>query len=122
MTTIDDILFPPIEPYESGNLDVDDIHSLHWEQCGNPDGVPIVFLHGGPGEGCNENRRRFFDPERYRVILFDQRGAKRSKPLGETKNNSPGHLVSDLEALRGMFGIGRWHVFGGSWARILVLM
>ena len=122
MTTIDDILFPPIEPYESGYVNVDNIHSLYWEQCGNPDGVPVVYLHGGPGSGCDEKSRCFFDPEYYRVILFDQRGAKKSKPLGETENNSPEHLVSDIEVLRNMFGVEKWHVFGGSWGSALGLL
>lgn len=119
---IDDILFPPIEPYENGYLNVDDIHSLYWEQCGNPRGIPILFLHGGPGEGCNERKRRFFDPEYYRVILFDQRGAKRSKPLGEIRNNSPKHLVSDIVALKNMFGVEKWYIFGGSWGSTLGLL
>src|SRR3984957_7282588 len=114
-------LYPPIEPYISGNLQVDDIHSLYWEECGNRNGIPVVFLHGGPGGGCSATSRRFFDPARYRIVLFDQRGAGRSTPSGELRNNTTAHLVSDLEALRQLRGIKAWHIFGGSWGSTLAL-
>lgn len=121
MTSIDDILFPLVEPFDSGSLCVDEVHVLYWEQAGRRDGVPAVYLHGGPGSGCDEGQR-FFDPGFYRVISFDQRGAKRSRPLGELGNNTPAHLVSDLEALRERLRIDRWHVFGGSWGSTLALL
>jgi proline iminopeptidase len=114
-------LYPSIEPYVSGRLEVDDIHSLYWEECGNPNGMPVVFLHGGPGGGCSASSRRFFDPARYRVILFDQRGAGRSTPNGELRGNTTAHLIADLEALRNLRGIDRWHVFGGSWGSTLAI-
>ena len=113
--------YPPIEPYRSGRLVVDAIHSLYWEECGNPDGVPVVFLHGGPGAGCSPDHRRFFDPQRYRILLFDQRGAGRSTPHGEVRNNTTAHLVADIEALRELMGIRAWHVFGGSWGSTLAI-
>jgi proline iminopeptidase len=100
---------------------VDDIHTVYWEECGNPTGVPVLFLHGGPGAGCSPEHRRFFDPQYYRIVLFDQRGAGRSTPHGETANNTTAHLVSDIEALRAMLKIPQWHVFGGSWGSTLAL-
>jgi len=120
MSTLRD-LYPTIEPYASGRLRVDDIHTVYWEECGYPDGIPVVYLHGGPGGGCSASSRRFFDPARYRVILFDQRGAARSTPNGELRNNTTAHLISDLEALRKLRGIGAWHVFGGSWGSTLAV-
>jgi proline iminopeptidase len=114
-------LYPVIEPHVSGRLEVDEIHSLYWEECGNPNGIPVVFLHGGPGGGCSASSRRFFDPTRYRVILFDQRGAGRSTPNGELRNNTTAHLIADLEELRKRRGIDAWHVFGGSWGSTLAL-
>lgn len=114
-------LYPPIEPYSSGFLEVDNIHTLYWEQCGNPDGVPIVFLHGGPGSGCTPAQRRLFDPEHYRIILFDQRGAGRSSPLAEIKNNTRALLVQDIETLRKHLRVEKWHVCGGSWGSTLAL-
>jgi proline iminopeptidase len=114
-------LYPSIEPYRAGRLPVDDIHSLYWEECGNPTGVPVLFLHGGPGAGCSPEHRRFFDPQHYRIVLFDQRGAGRSTPHGETTNNTTALLVSDIEALRAMLKIPAWHVFGGSWGSTLAL-
>ncbi len=120
MTALRDF-YPVIEPYASGRLPVDEIHTLYWEECGNPDGIPVVFLHGGPGGGCSETSRRFFDPSRYRIVLFDQRGAGRSTPNGELRNNSTAHLVADLEALRKARGIKAWHVFGGSWGSTLAV-
>jgi proline iminopeptidase len=114
-------LYPPIEPYRSGRLAVDDLHTLYWEECGNPDGVPVLFLHGGPGAGCSPEHRRFFDPQYYRIVLFDQRGAGRSTPHGEVTNNTTAHLVADIEALRAKLDITVWHVFGGSWGSTLAL-
>jgi len=114
-------LFPPIEPYAAGMQRVDDIHTIYWEECGNPNGTPVVFLHGGPGAGATSVHRRFFDPKIWRVVLFDQRGSRRSTPLYETKNNTTEHLIADIEVLRHMRGIKRWHVFGGSWGSTLAL-
>ena len=114
-------LFPPIEPYATGKLAVDARHTLYWEQSGNPQGLPVVFLHGGPGAGATPTHRRFFDPASYRIIIFDQRGAGRSTPLGELIDNTTAHLVRDIEALRGYFAIDRWIVFGGSWGSTLAL-
>jgi len=102
-------------------LPVDAIHTLYWEECGNPNGIPVVFLHGGPGGGCSASSRRFFDPRRYRAILVDQRGSGRSTPNGELRNNTTAHLVADLETLRKLRGIAAWHVFGGSWGSTLAL-
>jgi proline iminopeptidase len=114
-------LYPDIEPYKTERLPVSPLHTLYIEQCGNPDGVPVVFLHGGPGGGCTASHRRFFDPARYRIILFDQRGSGRSTPLGETRENTTPLLVADIEAIREHLGIERWHVFGGSWGSTLAL-
>ena len=114
-------LYPAIEPHASGHLDVDAIHSVYWEECGNPHGIPVVFLHGGPGGGCSATSRRFFDPARYRIVLFDQRGAGRSTPLGELRRNTTAHLIADLEILRKVRGIDAWHVFGGSWGSTLAV-
>ncbi|MFM2042953.1 MAG: putative proline iminopeptidase Pip [Pseudomonadota bacterium] len=114
-------LFPPIEPYQSGRLKVSDLHTIYWEQCGNPDGVPVVFLHGGPGAGASPTHRRFFDPHHYRIVILDQRGAGRSTPLGEVRENTIETLIADLEHLREMLGIRRWMVFGGSWGSTLAL-
>jgi proline iminopeptidase len=114
-------LFPPIEPYQSGMLALDGLHSMYWEQSGNPPGIPAVFLHGGPGAGATATHRRFFDPAVYRIVVFDQRGAGRSTPLGETHDNSLKHLVADIERLRVHLGIERWLVFGGSWGSTLAL-
>lgn len=115
-------LYPEIRPYASGYLDVDDIHTLYWEQSGNPDGVPVVLLHGGPGQGASLDQRRFFDPDFYRIVIFDQRGCGRSEPLGEVRNNAPSALVGDIEKLRDHLRIGKWHVFGGSWGAVLALL
>ncbi|KDN49210.1 putative proline iminopeptidase [Tilletiaria anomala UBC 951] len=114
-------LYPPIDPYESGRLKVDDTHELYWEWCGKPGGVPVVFLHGGPGGGVGPGDRRWFDPQHYRVLCFDQRGAGRSTPPAELKNNTTWDLVADIEKLRAKFGIDRWLVFGGSWGSTLAL-
>jgi proline iminopeptidase len=114
-------LFPEIETYHHDFLQVDPIHRIYFEQCGNPQGVPVVFLHGGPGGGCNTNQRRFFDPTYYRIILLDQRGCGRSTPQGSVTNNTTDDLVADIEALRVHLGIAKWHVFGGSWGSTLAL-
>ena len=120
MTSLRDV-YPAIEPYATGAMQVDDIHTLYWEECGNPRGIPVVFLHGGPGGGCSATSRRFFDPGRFRIILLDQRGAGRSTPGGELRNNTTADLVSDLEKLRRHRGIDRWHLFGGSWGSTLAI-
>jgi proline iminopeptidase len=114
-------LFPPIQPRNSGMLAVDEIHTIYWEEVGNPDGIPVVFFHGGPGAGLSPQHRRFFNPEHYRVILFDQRGAGKSTPLGEVRNNTTPLLIQDIERLRTLFGIEKWLVFGGSWGSTLAL-
>ena len=114
-------LYPEIEPYQTGRLAVDDRHSLYWEQSGNPAGVPVVFLHGGPGAGASAEQRRFFDPAHYRIVIFDQRGAGRSTPLGELVDNTTPHLIADIERLRETLGIERWIVFGGSWGSTLAI-
>ena len=114
-------LFPDVEPYERGRLDVDPPHDLYWEQSGNPKGAPILFVHGGPGAGATPAHRRFFDPAHYRIIVTDQRGAGRSKPLGDLTNNTTDHLVADMEALRERLGLDSWFLFGGSWGSSLVL-
>jgi proline iminopeptidase len=113
--------FPLIEPYTTGRLQADAIHSVYWEECGQPDGIPILFVHGGPGAGCSTFDRRFFDPDRFRIVLLDQRGCGRSRPLGELANNTIDLLVADFEQLRTQLGIERWHVFGGSWGSTLSL-
>ncbi len=113
--------YPPIDPYQTGTLAVDGIHTVYWEQAGNPRGVPVMFLHGGPGAGASPTHRRFFDPAHYRVVVMDQRGAGRSTPLGETRENTTERLVEDLETLRRHLGIERWHLFGGSWGSTLAL-
>jgi len=114
-------LFPPIVPAAHGKLQLDALHSLYWEECGRADGIPVVFLHGGPGAGSSPKHRRFFDPDAYRIIVYDQRGAGRSQPLGELHDNSTPHLVADLETLRRHLNIERWLVFGGSWGSTLAL-
>ncbi|HEX4480206.1 MAG TPA: prolyl aminopeptidase [Rudaea sp.] len=114
-------LYPDIEPYDHGMLPVSDGHTLYYEQCGNPNGQPVVFLHGGPGAGCNAKSRRFFDPKHYRIVLFDQRGAGRSKPRAELKANTTWDLVADIERVREHLKIDRWQVFGGSWGSTLAL-
>ncbi len=113
--------FPEIEPYANGWLAVDDLHQLYWETCGNPRGVPVVFLHGGPGGGCEPQHRRFFDPAFWHIVLFDQRGAGRSTPAAELRDNTTPRLVADLERLREHLGFERWLLFGGSWGSTLAL-
>lgn len=114
-------LYPALSPYASGFLPVDDTHNIYWEQSGNPEGVPIVFLHGGPGGGSSPTHRRFFDPDHYRIIVYDQRGAGRSTPIGSLKNNTTKHLLRDLEMLRIHLNISKWVLFGGSWGSTLAL-
>jgi proline iminopeptidase len=114
-------LYPEIGPFDSGFLRVDDTHDVYWEECGNPRGAPVVFLHGGPGAGSAPAHRRFFDPSHYRIIVYDQRGAGRSRPLGELRNNTTQLLVQDMETLRRHLGIDRWLVFGGSWGSTLAI-
>ena len=114
-------LFPPIAPHRQGMVAVDELHTLYWEEVGNPEGVPVVFLHGGPGAGLSPQHRRFFDPQHYRIILFDQRGAGKSTPLGEWRSNTTQLLIEDIETLRVKFGIEQWLVFGGSWGSTLAL-
>jgi proline iminopeptidase len=118
--------FPLVEPYDSGLLDVGDGHRIYWEACGNPAGTPAVYLHGGPGSGASPGQRRYFDPDAYRVVLFDQRGAGRSRPSARQPDadlnaNTTGHLISDIEALRELHGIERWVVLGISWGTTLGL-
>lgn len=114
-------LYPPIEPHRQGHLATGDGHEIYWEECGNPRGLPAVFLHGGPGAGCDTRARRFFDPERYRILLFDQRGCGRSRPHASLDRNTTWDLVADIERLRHMLQIERWLVFGGSWGSTLAL-
>src|SRR5215213_4564983 len=114
-------LYPPIEPYEEGSLPVSPHHTLYYEQSGNPEGLPVVFLHGGPGIGTVPDFRRFFDPAGYRIVLFDQRGAGKSTPHASLVDNTTWHLVSDIETLRAHLGIDSWLVFGGSWGSTLAL-
>jgi proline iminopeptidase len=114
-------LYPEIEPRRTGRLATDAPHELYFEECGNPEGVPVVYLHGGPGSGCRPRQRRYFDPARYRIVLFDQRGCGRSTPLGTLEGNDMAGQLRDLEALRASLGIERWLVFGGSWGSVLGL-
>ena len=114
-------LYPPIHKHKFYHLEVDEIHNVYVEECGNPEGVPVVFLHGGPGSGCESWHRRFFNPEHYRIILFDQRGCGRSKPHAELENNTTQHLISDMETIRKHINVEKWVVFGGSWGSTLAL-
>jgi len=114
-------LYPEIEPFDSGFLPVSPLHTLYYEQCGNPNGKPVVFLHGGPGGGTNAKCRRFFDPAVYRIVLFDQRGCGKSTPHAELTDNTTWDLVADIERVREHLGIERWQVFGGSWGSTLAL-
>ena len=114
--------YPQIKPYVKHTLEVDRPHMLYVEECGNPHGVPVVFLHGGPGAGCEPYHRRFFDPEVYRIVLFDQRGCGRSSPHAELEGNTTQALVADMETIRNHLGIDKWVVFGGSWGSTLALV
>ncbi len=114
-------LYPPIEPYKTEFLPVDAHHNLYYEECGNPKGKPVIFLHGGPGSGLEKHHRQYFDPQRYRIILLDQRGSGRSTPHASLENNTTWHLVDDMEKLREHLQVREWVVFGGSWGSTLAL-
>lgn len=114
-------LYPDIAPFETGLLPLSAGHVMYWEQVGNPRGQPALFLHGGPGAGAGSIHRRFFDPHHWRLVIFDQRGAGRSRPMGELRENTTPHLVADIEALRRFLGIEKWLLFGGSWGSTLAL-
>ncbi|RIJ32570.1 prolyl aminopeptidase [Henriciella mobilis] len=114
-------LYPPLEARKTGRMRVSDIHEIYWEESGNPNGLPVIAVHGGPGGGSSPEMRRFFDPDIYRIILFDQRGCGRSTPHSELEENDTWALVSDMEAIREMLGIDKWVVFGGSWGSTLAL-
>ncbi len=115
-------LYPPLDPYDQRMLDVGDGHRVYVEQCGNPDGIPVVVLHGGPGGGCSPAMRRYFDPAVYRIVLFDQRGCGRSRPHASVSDNTTWHLIRDIEKIRTLFDIKKWTVFGGSWGATLSLL
>ena len=115
-------LFPEIKPYQRHELPVDDIHTLYIDESGNPNGIPVLFVHGGPGAGCGKYDRRFFNPQKYRIILFDQRGAGRSRPHAELRANSTPELISDIEKIREHLGVDKWVLFGGSWGSTLSLL
>lgn len=119
--TYERTLYPPIEPFETGMLDVGSGHTLYWERCGTRGAKPVVFLHGGPGSGCSANQRSQFDPELYDILLFDQRGCGRSTPFASLENNTTWDIVADIERLREMCGHEKWQVFGGSWGSTLAL-
>jgi len=114
-------LYPEVECFRSGRLRVSDVHEIYFEESGNPDGKPVVFVHGGPGAGTDPKHRRFFDPAAYRIVLFDQRGCGKSTPHASLVDNTTWHLVADMEALRAHLAIDRWQVFGGSWGSTLAL-
>ncbi len=115
-------LYPPLDPFDQRMIDVGDGHRVYMEQCGNPDGLPVVVLHGGPGGGCSPAMRRYFDPKRYRIVLFDQRGCGQSRPHASVEANTTWHLVADIERIRTELGIDTWTVFGGSWGATLALI
>lgn len=117
-----EFLYPPIDPFDQRMMDTGDGHRVYVEQCGNPEGLPVVVLHGGPGGGCSPAMRRYFDPRVYRVVLFDQRGCGRSRPHASVENNTTWDLVRDIEAIREALGMERWAVFGGSWGATLALV
>jgi proline iminopeptidase len=117
-----EFLYPPIDPFDQRVIDVGDGHRLYVEQCGNPQGEPVVVLHGGPGGGCSPAMRRYFDPAHYRIVLFDQRGCGRSRPHAAVSQNTTWHLVNDIEVIRRELGIDRWICFGGSWGATLALV
>ncbi|MGB3246154.1 MAG: prolyl aminopeptidase [Sulfitobacter sp.] len=115
-------LYPPVDPYDQRMLPVGQGHQIYVEQCGNPEGIPVVVLHGGPGGGCSPSMRRYFDPSKFRVILFDQRGCGRSRPHASVTDNTTWHLVEDIELIRKTLGIADWVIFGGSWGATLALI
>lgn len=115
-------LYPEIKPYARHDLKVDELHTLYVEECGVEDGIPVLFIHGGPGAGCSKHDRRFFDPEKYRIVLFDQRGSGRSTPHAELTDNTTPHLIEDIEAIRQSLNIEKWMLFGGSWGSTLALL
>ncbi len=115
-------LSPPVDPFDQRMVDVGQGHRIYMEQCGNPDGVPVVICHGGPGGGCSPAMRRYFDPRHYRVILFDKRGCGRSRPQASCEDNTTWHLIADMEVIRRLCGIEEWIVFGGSWGATLSLL
>lgn len=115
-------LYPPVDPFDQRMMDVGDGHTVYFEQCGNPKGIPVIVLHGGPGGGCSPSMRRYFDPDKYHVILFDQRGCGRSKPFASVTNNTTWDLVADIERIREALGIDQWIAFGGSWGATLALI
>jgi proline iminopeptidase len=117
-----EFLYPPVEPFDQRVIDMGDGHRIYVEQCGKPGGVPVLVLHGGPGGGCSPAMRRYFDPDVYRVVLFDQRGCGRSRPHAEVENNTTWHLVRDIETIRALLGIDRFILFGGSWGATLALI
>jgi proline iminopeptidase len=115
-------LYPQLEPYSSFVLEVDDLHRVYVEQCGNPQGLPVIYIHGGPASGCKADHRCFFNPDIYRIILFDQRGCGRSEPFGALQNNTTQHLLEDMESIREHLNIQQWVLFGGSWGATLALL
>lgn len=117
-----DFLYPPVDPFDQRVMDMGDGHRIYVEQCGNPNGVPVLVLHGGPGGGCSPAMRRYFDPAVYRVVLFDQRGCGRSRPHATVENNTTWHLIKDIEAIRTVLAIDQFIVFGGSWGATLALI
>ncbi len=121
MTSTPRTLYPEIEPFQTGRLQVSDVHEIYFEQSGNPEGKPAIFVHGGPGGGSNPTHRRYHDPSKYRIIVFDQRGCGQSTPYASLQDNTTWHLVSDMEAIREHLGIEKWQVFGGSWGSTLGL-
>ncbi len=116
------ILYPELGPFATDVLELDNGHSIYFEQSGNEKGLPVIFLHGGPGSGCNENHRRYFNPDKYRIIICDQRGCHRSTPNGSVENNSTQSLLSDIESIRNKLKLGKWILFGGSWGATLALL
>ncbi len=116
------ILYPEIKPYARHDIQVDDVHTLYVEECGDPDGIPVLFVHGGPGAGSSKSDRRFFDPEKFRIIIFDQRGCGRSTPHASLENNTSPHLVEDIETIRKKLDVEKWMLFGGSWGATLSLL
>src|SRR5580692_3888102 len=121
MTTDRRTFYPEIEPYRTGTLRVSALHEIYFEESGNPNGKPVVFVHGGPGGGTEPRQRRFFDPAAYRIVLFDQRGCGKSRPFAELRENTTWDLVADMETVRAHLGVERWQVFGGSWGSTLAL-